>query len=125
MALTEPIFLIIMYSPDLVDGEYTGHIIDANGCEVSESSIIVNTATSNPNLDQLDLFPNPTYTDITLGSENSIKFQYEIIDITGKIVSQNSGSSNVPISVEQMPPGLYLVKVNQKNSFKVFKLSKL
>jgi hypothetical protein len=110
---------------DLPDGEYMCYIRDANNCEVSKSSIIVNTATKDPILDQLTLFPNPTRDNITVGSESNFNFEYQITDITGKVVQRNDGLANVPFSIEKLPAGIFLIKVHYKTSVKVFKLSKI
>ncbi len=110
---------------DLEDGEYMGYVMDANSCETSESSIIINTSTISPVLEQVNLFPNPTKSNFILGSNSVLSFNYQIIDITGKVINQGSTTSNSPISVEHFTPGLFLVKVTYEGSSKVFKLSKI
>lgn len=111
--------------PDLLDGDYIGGIVDSNGCEVSESNIIINTSINESTLDHLKLFPNPTADKIFLGSNTSTQYDYEIRNISGQLLKKGSALTNGPLSMEDMTPGMYLLKVTVNEASKLFKISKI
>lgn len=110
---------------NLANGDYIAYILDANGCEDSIPFTILVSATNELSLDQILLFPNPTQFEVILGNPSTISFDYQIIDITGKVVSKNSAMTNEGINVEHLTSGLYMIKVSYKEDSQFFKLSKI
>lgn len=109
----------------LPDGEYVGYVLDSFGCEVSETSIIVNTSISNIFLDQLSIYPNPTQHYFSIAGSGTKEIAYGILDINGKLLQKGILLENQAISVEDLPAGLYTISLEHKGQFKVFKLSKI
>jgi hypothetical protein len=68
---------------------------------------------------KIDLFPNPATDQITIQYPNAIGNEaYTIYDLTGKIVRSGklSGTTTI-VSLQTLPSGSYLLKVNDKSSF--------
>ncbi|MEM9547699.1 MAG: reprolysin-like metallopeptidase [Bacteroidota bacterium] len=111
--------------PDLPAGEYEGSILDANGCMVTETNIIISTSTLDPVLEDIVLYPNPTESNFILKSNVTIDISYEIRDINGQLIRRGQSFSNHPIQVEDFTSGLYLIKVTYRDSSKLFKMNKI
>ena len=79
-------------------------------CDDATESIVVNSQLS---LEELDLvvgvYPNPT-TDFVTISVNG-QFDYEVVDVNGKLVANGSANNSKQISFEAFANGTYLVKV--------------
>ncbi len=59
-----------------------------------------------------DIYPNPATTSLTISSSNRIN-NVTITDLLGQIVSNGMyNSENVEVNVADLPPGVYLVKIN-------------
>ncbi|TVQ47860.1 MAG: hypothetical protein EA362_06125 [Saprospirales bacterium] len=73
---------------ELNPGEYDLTIIDANGCQIDTSFLIeLITGTLDFERSSWVLFPNPTYSDLSLRSDSEIHLSYfniSLRDITGK-----------------------------------------
>lgn len=100
-------------SEDLVGvpaGTYTLVVQDESICDDATESIVVNSQLS---LEELDLvvgvYPNPT-TDFVTISVNG-QFDYEVVDVNGKLVANGSANNSKQISFEAFANGTYLVKV--------------
>ncbi len=64
------------------------------------------------NQKQISLYPNPASSTIAL---ENVFGEYEIIDITGKIVLSGHIKENEPIDIVNLPTGIYIVKVTEKS----------
>lgn len=110
---------------NLANGDYTAYVRDANNCIDSIEFTVMVSSTEEPRLDQIRLFPNPAQYEVILGSSSTINFDYQIMDITGKIILENSALTNEGISVDYLISGLYIIKINYKGDSRIFKMSKI
>lgn len=82
-----------------------------------ESSLSTNKFHLN---DTIKIFPNPTTGTITIeGIEN--KSAGIVYDITGKIVQRVTAYQNQPLALKNLNPGLYFVKIKNKNKLTITK----
>lgn len=69
------------------------------------------------------IFPNPSNKFITIGNDTnpSGNFEYEVIDITGRIVSIGNSIFNENINIESLSNGNYILKINTDSNEVAFK----
>jgi hypothetical protein len=84
-------------------------------------------STTNIELGQVNIFPNPTdgLTYIEIENPNRHNLRMNIVDVTGKVVRENVlvNNNRVEINAGQLAPGLYLLNVTNENSERaVYKL---
>ena len=71
---------------------------------------------------KLSIFPNPTSNYWIIKAKNEIK-SISLYDISGrKILQKRPSVKNVEINAQSLPSGVYLLKVNKTNTFRVLKL---
>jgi hypothetical protein len=74
------------------------------------------------------LFPNPAKSLITISSTiiGSVKVNYEIVDVLGKVVMQNenTGSDKFSININDLNSGIYFLRLQVNNSVVVKKFVK-
>jgi hypothetical protein len=74
------------------------------------------------------LFPNPAKSIITISStiNGTIKINYEIVDVLGKVVMQNenTGSDKFSININDLNSGIYFLRLQVNNSVVVKKFVK-
>ena len=74
------------------------------------------------------LFPNPAKSLITISSTiiGSVKINYEIVDVLGKVVMQNenTGSDKFSIDINDLNSGIYFLRLQVNNSVVVKKFVK-
>jgi len=74
------------------------------------------------------LFPNPAKSIITISSTiiGSVKINYEIVDVLGKVVIQNenTGSEKFSININDLNSGIYFLRLQVNNSVVVKKFVK-
>ncbi|MFD1552344.1 hypothetical protein DNU06_11070 [Putridiphycobacter roseus] len=98
-----------------------------NGC--TDTSMCYN-AGPNPNgisdfnvFIQVDIFPNPSQTLVTIAWENAPEFDLEIFDITGKKVISKNGIQESKYSFNhKLPSGIYFIKINAEGQSMTQKL---
>lgn len=78
-------------------------------------------------LGEVSIYPNPSNgkTFITIENPNQYKLEMSIIDITGKIVRENTvlSSNRVTLNTSNLKPGLYFLNlINQQSNRAVYKL---
>lgn len=75
---------------------------------------------------KFEVFPNPTnqFLNIKFNDNNNKQKSILIYDITGIELIKQSTKSNTKIDVEQLPTGLYLMKVLEDDKFKIIKFIK-
>ena len=73
--------------------------------------------------DDIQLFPNPTSTTVTIAAGGDKITQVQVMDITGKQLATYSYASatKVTVSLQQLPPGSYTLRINGKVTKKVSK----
>ena len=67
------------------------------------------------------LFPNPTFSEITLNFDNQLKYQVQICNTLGEILLQSNGKGTMKIDVSSFNKGIYFVKVTDSYNNKVVK----
>lgn len=81
-----------------------------------------------PKQNDFALFPNPAKSLITISSTiiGSVKINYEIIDVLGKVVLQNenTGSDKFTINVSDLNSGIYFLRIQVNYSVVVKKFVK-
>ena len=72
------------------------------------------------------LVPNPAENNLTITSSSSIS-DYEIYDITGKLISQKNSIvvSKLEIDISELLIGTYFIYLNSENTSKKIKFIKL
>lgn len=74
------------------------------------------------------LFPNPAKSFITISSTiiGTVKVNYEIVDVLGKVVmqSENTGSDKFSININDLNSGIYFLRLQVNNSVVVKKFVK-
>lgn len=74
------------------------------------------------------LFPNPAKSSITISStiNGTVKINYEIVDVLGKVVIQNenTGSDKFSININDLNSGIYFLRLQVNNSVVVKKFVK-
>jgi hypothetical protein len=74
--------------------------------------------------DEISIFPNPAISEINIaGLNNEVRFNIEIIDISGKVVYESSNQSTVNIA--DLNSGSYLVRVETNDQVSINKIVKL
>lgn len=67
----------------------------------------------------VSIFPNPAQNTLYINVENSIKpFVFTILDLSGKIVHSGISMSYQPISLPDLPEGMYFVYIHHHNQEK-------
>lgn len=86
---------------------------------VSDCSTLVNNVTKQS--DVITLYPNPAQDNITISSTGMIN-AVVISNITGQeIFSQNYNTKDVTVNLNQLSPGIYLVRINDTKVYKIVK----
>lgn len=67
------------------------------------------------------VYPNPSQNNIHIIPKSNSKQVYEIFDVTGKIVKSGNFVSNEPISISQLAKGVYILRINNIETFKIIK----
>ncbi|MDD3738689.1 MAG: T9SS type A sorting domain-containing protein [Lentimicrobiaceae bacterium] len=63
--------------------------------------------------EKLSIFPNPATNTINIKLQDSDKYSVKIIDFQGKLIKEVSFTGNqIKISLENMPAGIYMLKIN-------------
>jgi len=71
------------------------------------------------------IYPNPSTGYIAIKTIESKKLEIEIINMYGRSVIKNSVSPDEKINIEQLPPGQYLININEGQRRLVEKFTKL
>jgi hypothetical protein len=92
------------------NGGYGFVFLRRTGKPVSSLSGITEAA------DDIRLFPNPASTAVTIAGGRDKITQVQVIDIAGKVLATYNykAAENVTISLQQLPPGNYMIKINGK-----------
>jgi hypothetical protein len=81
-----------------------------------------------PKQSDFTLFPNPAKSLITISStiNGTVKVNYEIVDVLGKVVMQNDNGSSekFSININDLNPGIYFLRLHVNNSVVVKKFVK-
>lgn len=119
-----------------IPGNYNFDYIVSNGvCPNDTSNILVTVGTCDY-LDiqelvfgDMEVYPNPTDGLVFISNAGSSQvFSYELIDVTGKVISAKNaainGTTTTEISLEKLEPGIYMIKVYNTEAEKTFRVIK-
>ena len=130
--LGEDVRVAFKYTSEEVSGSRTWQIDDILLVGTDETATVQNKKSSNIN--KLSVFPNPTKGTIKLAYSLNLnsEISLQIYDSRGRLVfseidlPKEKGSHNYTLtpSLEDMPSGLYFIKVSDKEGFNTIKLLK-
>jgi hypothetical protein len=73
---------------------------------------------------ELQVYPNPANNTVTVSAESDKNFSVQVFDLTGRLlIQQSSRKEQLTIPVENLPNGLYLLKISSGNEMLTKKLS--
>ena len=70
------------------------------------------------------LYPNPASNHFVIESETTINFQYQIIDLNGKVLQTNTAENGHPIDICALQSGFYMVNIITEQGKATYKLIK-
>jgi len=99
-----------------INGDNLNELIVGNkrgGLQLAMGKGVVSGLSSDFQELEFTLFPNPSKEHINLHFTRSTSIQYELIDVSGKIITQGIRSSNSihQVSTSVLPSGVYFVKI--------------
>ena len=102
------------------NGTFYVDVLDANNCSGSDTATVNFVGFENNINNQIQIFPNPSFENITISSHSRINFSTDIniFNLTGKLilsknVEMNNGFSE-NINISSLSTGIYLMEI--KNS---------
>ncbi|MCB0517758.1 MAG: HYR domain-containing protein [Lewinellaceae bacterium] len=104
---------------NLLAGQYTAAVTDANGCEIASQTIVVDNTSGTVEpawAGGLTMLPNPATAWVQVGLESTLPADLEIrlTDATGKLVSiaiMEKGTQQKTIDTATLAPGVYMVQM--------------
>ena len=118
-------------------GSFNYDYITSNGvCEADTANVVVNVDGNCNYLDlqeivfgNMDIYPNPTTGLVYISNSNSTEvFNFEIIDIQGKVVATENAAINgtelTEINFTDLEVGIYMIKVYNETAEKTFRVVK-
>jgi len=107
----------------LAEGTYTVTIVDQNGCEVTESYIVVATGIGEINRQSLTLFPNPADQEIQITSKHVID-EVILLDLIGnRVLRQPVNNAKMRLGTSDISNGIYLLQVSTNDQVLVEKIT--
>jgi hypothetical protein len=124
--LNENNYIIIGRSQSNISGDKTQNSKGGSDIWLVEIFVDIETAVSENSMpiQQLTLFPNPTYNKVTLEVETNKQelLQLNVYDLNGKIVHQSppvythSGKNSVSVNLEHLVQGMYILEIELDNN---------
>lgn len=65
---------------------------------------------------QVDMYPNPAVNELRIKADADMEFDVKLIDISGQVVKTGNLSNSTVLNIADMPRGVYIVKLQDKNS---------
>ncbi len=120
--------VLVNIDPLLISTNVTMHILMGGGEGVGIDNIGVlgySSAVLDPGIasNTIAIYPNPATQYLTISSNGNPINQVSIVDLTGKVVDQRSGSfmGNTNIQVNQLPNGVYVIGLTHANGHQEYK----
>jgi hypothetical protein len=113
-----------------VNTTYTAIGTNTAGCaNTATAGIVVSPCTglqtSNLNLQNLLVYPNPSNGEFTVELKNGLNKTIEVTDLTGRVILSNTTSKDkVNVNISHLANGIYYVKVQSNNAVEVIKIMK-
>lgn len=106
-----------------LSGFYTVTVSDANGCDGTSGATVVNVGVKNVNAASSGIlvYPNPASREIHITSADGVS-AVSINNVVGQnVFSARYAENAVVVNTEQLPDGVYFVRVNNTNVYRVVK----
>ncbi len=115
------------YFTPLVSGKYFT-IVNLNGCYSDPSDtfdIVISGIKHTDLLQGVKIFPNPVQDELFLQFDgNNIKTNFKLLNSIGETIFEGSFFENMKIDMSAYPNGIYIVKIDSKNSSLIKKIVK-
>ncbi|MCI4671519.1 MAG: T9SS type A sorting domain-containing protein [Bacteroidia bacterium] len=72
------------------------------------------------NLNGIFVYPNPANSQLTIESKRNSIFQFSISTMEGKIYTRDKFSSPKTISLEGIPSGIYIIRIEDEHSGRIY-----
>jgi Secretion system C-terminal sorting domain len=95
-----------------------------NGWEIEENvytqNFVLNLSNDIQEIDKVIIYPNPTNNFITIqnNQRKTENIEYEIVDLTGRIVKKGKIKFNEDLSIENLTKGNYFIQIETENGEK-------
>jgi len=106
----------------LVNGEYSVHVKDKNGCEQTSNPINI----SNVGIDDLSnsnsnflIYPNPTSTYLRIHSTQNSEYTAKVVSVNGDVITQFSFINYIQLNTENWAQGMYLLTFRNKDGYTI------
>ncbi|MCB9360555.1 MAG: T9SS type A sorting domain-containing protein [Flavobacteriales bacterium] len=110
-----------------VNGSYSVEITEGNCVDTSICYSVLNVGVIEEDNKQIAVYPNPTNGLFTINLTNTKgSVDYTITTLEGRIVKRvsNANTSSIEVDLTHESQGIYLLRINEKNSNKVYKVVK-
>ena len=103
-----------------INGTFYVDVLDANNCSASDTTTVNFVGLQNNFNDQIQIYPNPSFENITISSNFKINSPtvINIFNLTGKLILSNNiemkNGFSENINISSLSTGIYLIEI--KNS---------
>ena len=120
------LFYLTTYSQEVIltSGQYEYSIgqifyVAPEGIQISDEEPRLNLL--NNLISEVTIYPNPTKNNIIVNSRIDESIDYEVFDLTGRLIKSSRIKNEETIFFESLPNTLYLIKINNR----IYKLLKI
>jgi hypothetical protein len=117
--------------PDLASGTYIFMVTNESGCSSQEVTATLTTITGlqKNELENAMVYPNPAHNFVTILFEDQKekKVDIQITNVQGEIFFESrrkTTDSSIELNIEDLPYGLYFIRVNASGVTRIFKITK-
>jgi hypothetical protein len=120
-----------------IPGQFNYDYITSNGvCPEDTSNVVVNVLSTCDYLNiealvfgNMTIHPNPTSGVVNITNTGSVEvFDYELRDVNGKVIrikkAAINGTETAEVSLEELNPGIYLIRIFNNTAEKTFRIVK-
>lgn len=97
------------YTP-LVNGDYSVLVLFADGCETSAPLTVFSLAIDAQELQDINIYPNPTSGNVSIGNGDLGEIQVQVFDVYGNLLS--SIVTERLVNLNKLSIGVYFLKTN-------------
>lgn len=107
----------------LADGLYKVIVQGSTGCSAEELIILGTQLSVSENTEStITIYPNPTVDILNIQKDGP--FNYQVIDLTGKLIFTGAGFDKTEISTIDLPAGTYMLQVVSEGNMQIVKFIK-